>query len=404
MKFDRRTFIGTAATGIAALSIPNIILGTSAVRVKNSELPYDPWIEIDAEAIKHNAKCLYTMAGNRSIIGVVKNNGYGLGTETVGKILEDCPEIIGLAAVKVTSCLSLKKSGIKKPILHMGMITDEEATELCSHDIQVSFSNPESPKQLVAIATKLNKPVHGHIYVDTGMSRMGIQYHRAVPVIEELLQNDTFKIHGAFSGLTEDSEYDLEQVKRLQELDFKIKSKGLQMGSLHMASSQAIYHRKESHLDLIRPGLALYGGYPSNGMEEEKLGELKVGFNLKARVVRVTQLRAGDSVSYGRNYVADKSIWIATLPIGHADGYPRNAVKGAKVLIGDKLYPVIGAVSASHTVIEVGTEQTVNVGDIATLYGSENREINPNHISATIGVSIYDIFMHLNPNLPKKLL
>ncbi|MEP1093777.1 MAG: alanine racemase [Cyclobacteriaceae bacterium] len=403
MKFNRRKFIGATATGVVALSLPKISVGLPKISVKDPPIPFDPWIEVDSEAIKYNIRQLYSLSNNRPIIAVVKNNGYGLGAELVSQILQDSPEVMGLAAVKAESCLSLRKSGLKKPILHMGMVTDDEALDLVSNDIQVSISNPDSPRQFTSIAEKLNKPVSGHIYLDTGMSRMGIPYQKAAPIIENLLQNQKIQIQGAFSGLTEDSEYDREQLKRLKDLNGKIKSKKLSMGVLHMASSQAVYHFKDSHLDAVRPGMSIYGGYPTDGQIEEKMGVLKVGFKLKARVVRVEQLREGDSVSYGRKYVADKPTWIATLPIGHADGYPRNAVKGAKVLIGDRLYPVIGAVSASHTILEIGSEPSVKIGDVATLYGSEDPSVNPNHISATIGTSIYDIYMHLNPKLPKKL-
>jgi len=150
--------------------------------------------------------------------------------------------------------------------------------------------------------------------------------------------------------------------------------------------------------------LALYGGYPSDYDKEKEIAKLKVGFNLKARVARVEQIRTGDSVSYGRSYVAKKPTWIATLPIGHADGYIRMATKGAKVLVNGKVYPVIGFVSASHTIIELGEEASVTVGDVATLYGEGHDAINPNKISAITGVSIYDVFMHLSAKIPKTVI
>jgi alanine racemase len=119
--------------------------------------------------------------------------------------------------------------------------------------------------------------------------------------------------------------------------------------------------------------------------------------------VRVEQLRPGDSVSYGRNYVAERPTWIATLPVGHADGYPRSAVNGCRIVINGAAYPVIGAVSASHTIVELGAEQTVNVGDEATLVGPDRPEIHPNTVAGQAGVSVYDILMHLSAGLPKSV-
>ena len=152
---------------------------------------------------------------------------------------------------------------------------------------------------------------------------------------------------------------------------------------------------------MVRPGMALYGGYPNDPALQRETASLRTTVRLKARVVRVERLRTGDSVSYGRNYVAHEPTWVATLPVGHTDGYPRKAVEGGRVLIGPKTYPVIGAVSASHTIVELGPDSSVAVGDVATLLGPDVPEIDPNWLSAKTGVSIYDIFMHLNPMLPR---
>jgi alanine racemase len=153
---------------------------------------------------------------------------------------------------------------------------------------------------------------------------------------------------------------------------------------------------------MVRPGLALYGAYPA-GTADLGLVQLTPAFRFKARVVDVQQLRAGDSASYDRAYTASKPTWIAILPAGHGDGYPRAAVKGCQVLIRDRLYPVIAAVSASHTIVEVGDQQAVEVGDEATLVGPDRPEITPNGVAQRAGVSVYDILMHLSSLLPKRV-
>ena len=177
-------------------------------------------------------------------------------------------------------------------------------------------------------------------------------------------------------------------------------SAGIQLGKLHAASSHSVFHHRDVGFDMVRPGMSLYGGYPDKYDEERAMAELRPAFRLRARVVRTDRLRAGDSVSYGRQYVASKPTWIATLPLGHGDGYARTAVKGAKVLVGERLYPVIGAVSASHSIIEVGDEERVRIGDIATYLGPDRPEIHPNEVARVTG-SVYDLLMHLNPSLPR---
>ena len=156
---------------------------------------------------------------------------------------------------------------------------------------------------------------------------------------------------------------------------------GIALGTRHAASSSAVFELPDAHLDMVRPGMALYGGYPNDPTLQRRRAALESAVRLKARVVRVQRLRAGDSVSYGRNFVAQRPTWVATLPVGHTDGYPRRAVDGARVLIGSGTYPVIGAVSASHTLVEVGSEPSVAVGDVATLLGPDVPEIDPNRFS-----------------------
>ena len=160
-------------------------------------------------------------------------------------------------------------------------------------------------------------------------------------------------------------------------------------------------HQPETHLDLVRPGLMLYGGYVSR--EAPERAELRPAYRLRARVVRVDRLETGEGVSYHRRWKAARPTWIAVLPAGHVDAYPSGAVKGAEVLIGEQLYRVIGTVSASHTVIEVGEEPTVKVGDVATLVGDQHPAIHPNEVARRAGHSEYDMFMHLNPLLPRRV-
>lgn len=403
MKSSRRTFLSSSAALATTFILPACSTNAEQTSTdqRTSKERFDPWIEVLPNAIKHNVKTLHKLSGNRPILAVIKNNGYGLGDTTVAKIMDDMPEIVGFAAVKTDACLRVRESGIKKPILHMGMATEMDFEELVARDIQLSIYHQGVRKLLDSIAEKAGKSVNAHLYIDTGMSRMGIPYHKALPWIADVFDSKQIAIQGAFMGFTEDPEYDKEQLKRLINLNTQATAQKVNMGKLHAASSNAIFHFPDSALDMVRPGISLYGAYPTFPEKEKEIAELKVAYRLQARIVRVEQLRTADSVSYGRNYVAEKPVWIATLPIGHADGYLREAVKGAKVLVNGKLYPVIGAVSASHTILEIGEEPEVKIGDIATLVGPDHAEIHPSHLSTITGVSVYDVLMHMNPRLPK---
>ncbi len=360
---------------------------------------FDPWIEVDAAALQANAKTVSRLAGGRPVLAVIKNNAYGLGLETAARILEPLPEIRGFAVVKTSEALTLRDAGIEKPVLLMGLFGASDGAELIRRDVQLSVCTDDSPGRIASAARAAGRKAAAQIYLDTGMGRMGVPYHRAMPVIEDVTARD-IDINGTFMGFTE-SDFDVEQLGRFLSLADECRDRNLALGALHAASSHAVFNLKEAHLDQVRPGIALFGAYPSNATEEQKIGTLTPAFRLRARIVRVERLRAGDSVSYGRNYIASEPTWVATIPAGHTDGYPRAAVNGARVLVNGKTWPVIGAVSASHTIIEIGAEKAVEIGDVATLVGPDHADIHPNTVASATDTSVYDRLMHLNPVLPK---
>ncbi len=362
---------------------------------------YEPWLEVSPEALRHNVEAVSRLVEGRPIFAVVKNNAYGLGIETVGPLLDPLPAIAGIAVVKADEATHLRNAGVRKPVLVMGLVSETEAAELVRRDVRLAPYAPDAGAWLTRISRQVGRPVPVHLYLDTGMNRLGMPYYRAAPWIKDLAARREVRIEGTFMSFTEDVEFDPEQLQRFRDLANELTRSGVGLGKLHAASSHGLFFRRDGYLDMVRPGLALYGAYPS-GTAALGLAALTPAFRLKARVVDVQQLRPGDSVSYDRPYTASKPTWVAIIPVGHADGYPRGAVKGCQALIRDRLYPVIAAVSASHTIIELGDERTVEVGDEATLLGPDRPEITPNAVAERAGVSVYDVLMHLSALLPKK--
>ena len=283
----------------------------------------------------------------------------------------------------------------------MGPVTDEEAKELARQGVRFGIYGDGAPEQMTRVARSLGKPVPVHLYMDTGMNRMGQRVDRSEAWLAALASGRAIAIEGTFTELTEEADFDVEQAGRLRAFAEQVRQAGLDPGPLHAASSMEVVHRPETHLDMVRPGFALWGGYVTP--EARAAGGLTPTVTLKAPVVRVEHLDAGDGVSYERPWKAERPTWIAVLPVGHADGYPRTAVKGAEVLINGNLYKVIAAVSASHTIVEVGSEQTVRTGDVATLIGAGHEAIHPNEVAIRSGTSTYDRFMHLSAGLRRVL-
>ena len=398
MSLSRRSFVATA--GAAALARPGALLA-SPPAPPQVDGRFDPWVEVDAAALLANAATLSRLAAGRPILAVVKNNAYGLGWAEASRILARSPHVEGFAVVKTAAAHTLRDAGIRKPVLLMAVIDEADGPDLVRRDVSLALATDQGVAHAADLVRRTGGEVGIHFYVDTGMGRMGVPAHRALPWILEARGLPGLRVDGTFCALTEEPDFDPEQVRRLTELATAARTQGGRVGRLHAASSHAVFNFEGAHLDLIRPGISLFGGYPTDAGGERDIAPLTCAVRLRARVVRVERLRPGDSVSYGRHYVADRHVWTATLPVGHTDGYPREAVKGAKVLIGDRLYPVIGAVSASHTIVELGDETHVQIGDVATFLGPDAPDIEPNRLAMATGTSVYDRLMHLNPLLPR---
>jgi alanine racemase len=202
---------------------------------------------------------------------------------------------------------------------------------------------------------------------------------------------------------TEDPDFDKEQLRRFNELCSSFESQGIALGKKHAASSFTVFQHPDAFLDMVRPGMAIYGIYSENEFRHTGVLDLRPALSLKARVIYVKKLRKGDSAGYNRAYLAKDDVWVATLPVGHADGWPRTAAKGAKVRINGELFPVIASVSASHCILEIGSEQRVKIGDVATFFDSQPGS-RPEDVSESCGASVYDLTMHLNPLLPRRII
>jgi len=201
---------------------------------------------------------------------------------------------------------------------------------------------------------------------------------------------------------TEDPDFDPEQLRRFNETCAGLEKDGIALGKKHAASSFGLFQHPDAFLDMVRPGMAIYGIYSENEFRHTGVLDLRPAISLTARVIYVKKLRKGDSAGYNRAYLAKDDVWVATLPVGHADGWTRAAAKGAKVRINNDLYPVIASVSASHCIVEIGSQELVKIGDPATFFDAQ-ADSRPEDVSESCGASVYDLTMHLNPLLPRRL-
>ena len=363
----------------------------------------DPWVEVLSEAVQNNVRELKRLSGLR-LLAVVKNNANGIGIRQIGPILNEMSEVFGLAVVRVDEALALREAGVTKPILMMAHVVGDEAELLVRNGIRLTPFHSHSKAWLETLAQQFESPVPVHLFVDTGMNRIGMPYDRAPEWISDLVSSGAVAVEGTytmFSGADRDGEsFDLEHLRRFNGVVETCRTRGIGLGLLHGAPSYQVVHLPEArNLDLIRPGGAIYG-MPSYRTDQsgQPIMDLKPVFRLRARIARVERLAVGEGVSFHHKYRAEAPTWIATVPIGHTDGYPRDAAGNVSALVGESLYPVIAEVSSNHTILEIGKEKMVEVGDIATLVGPDHDDITPDAIAKKSGLERdYWLATRLNP-------
>jgi alanine racemase len=397
MLISRRSVLATAPA-CAALAWS----GRPAVQAQSAATPvssYDPWVELHVGNLRHNVAEIRRRAAGRPILVVAKNNGYGLGVANVGRLLEPEPGVHGFAVVKLHEACLLRDAGVRKPILLMGPFDEQNLDEMIARDIMPMVYTPVG-EAIERAGGRRGKTVPIHVCVDTGIGRVGVPHREAAGLVRDLAARGSIRIDGVMMTFTEDPAFDPEQLRRFTALCSELETSGIRLGTRHTASSFGLFQHPDAFLDMVRPGMAVYGVYSEPDFRALGVLDLKPAVSLKARVAYVKQLAAGDSAGYNRAYVASRPTWLATLPVGHSDGLPRAAAKGGKVRINDALYPIVASVSASHTIVEVGSEPRVRIGDVASVFDWQEGS-RPEDLGASCGASVYDLTMHLNPLMPR---
>ncbi|MDH4197375.1 MAG: alanine racemase [Candidatus Aminicenantes bacterium] len=355
----------------------------------------DPRIEVDLTALGWNLARVRDRA-KVPVMAVVKGNAYGHGLVEVAKFLER-QGAEALMAGKLDEAVRLKDNGLRRPVFNFGPCGPADATEIVGRGICQSVSSEEA-RSLAEAAAKAGRVAEVDIHVDTGLNRAGVPYSRAIPLIETIASLKTLRIKGISTALTEDPEFDAEQLRRFLEVCDAAKRRGITLGIRHVASSAALFEGAEFFLDMVRPGITLYGYYPNARTRKEDALGLKPVLKLKASVTFVNDLAAGETLSYLRAYKADTPMRVATLGIGYSDGYPVALGGTGVVVINGRKYPVLPAVTANHTMVNLGNDASVKVGDEAILIDDRRSSgVAADALSELCGVGDYKILIGLNP-------
>ena len=396
----RRDFLKSGMAVPLAAVAPHAAAGTQIDAVDRLHSSFDPWVEVHTANLRANAATVHQRV-KRPILAVIKNNGYGAGVANVSRALEPLASIAGFAVVKLHEAHALRDAGIRKPILLMGPLDQTEIVDAVRRHIALMVYTP-IVAALERAAAAIGKPIDIHVCVDTGLGRVGVPHAQAAELIRSLARAKGVTVAGTMMTFTEDEAFDREQLRRFTALTDSLKAGGISIGARHAASSYTLFQHADATLDMVRPGMVLYGIYPEPKFRTAGVLDLEPAIALKARVAYVKRLQAGESAGYNRAYVAKSPVWLATLPVGHADGLPRGAATGGRVRIGGVLYPIVASVSGSHTIVEIGPERRIEIGDEATMFDWTDGS-RPEDLAAACGASVYDLTMHLNPLMPRRV-
>ncbi len=341
------------------------------------------WAEIDLDAIAHNMKEIRSITNpDAEIMAVVKADAYGHGFLEVSRtLLENGADRLSVATLD--EAVQLREHGVDVPALILGAMSGAAAADLIRYDITPAVFTYELAKALSDEAKKQGKRAKIHIKVDTGMSRIGfLAGEDNSGIAEEILRISRLpriEIEGIFSHFAASDEYDREytclQYGRFTDLCSRLEERGLYIPIKHICNSAGIMMYPEMHLDMVRPGIILYGMYPSDEVDKSKL-DLIPAMTLKAVITNVKEVEAGRGVSYGKDYITDKRTVIATVPIGYADGYLRKLANKGKMLVNGKKAPIIGRICMDQCMIDVTNVHNIKRGDEAIIFGREGVTID----------------------------
>ena len=338
------------------------------------------YAKIDLDAARHNLNAVYKLIKpDTKVIAVIKTDGYGHGAIPIATELEPVEYLYGFAVATAEEALQLRRHGIQKPILILGYVFPEHYPQLIEQEIRLTVFTQEMAEQLAKDAQKLNKDVLIHIKIDTGMNRIGMQAkEESVKIIAQIASLPHIIPEGIFTHFARADEADKsaanEQLIQFEQMIRMTEAAGIHIPYRHCANSAGIIDLPQTQMDLVRAGIILYGLWPSEEVQKERI-DLQPVLELLSHVAYVKQLEAGKSISYGGTYTTKKTQTIATIPAGYGDGYPRSLSNQGYVLIHGKKAPIVGRVCMDQFMVDVTDIPQVKTGDKVVLVGKDGEEV-----------------------------
>ena len=360
------------------------------------------WAEIDLAAVRHNIKVLDAMTPGADVMGVVKGYAYGHGNPQVaGAMLEAGATRLGVA--RVAEGIHLREAGITTPIQVLSESPPQSATAVVEHDLIPAVYTIPFAEALSDAARAQDKEISVHLKIDTGMHRAGTPADLAPDTVTAIAKLAHLKIEGLWSHFAVadvlDHPYTRKQLDLFLELVDKVERSGVEIPIKHIANSAGALGFPESHLDMVRCGIASYGLWPSSAMEG--VADLRPVLSLRARVSMVKNVAAGKALSYGLNYELKRDGRVITVAAGYADGYDRRLSGISDVLVSGRRFRVSGTVTMDQFMVDVG-DTPVEIGEIVTLIGADGgQRISAEELADQIGTINYEVTTRIPSRVPR---
>ncbi|MER3400429.1 MAG: alanine racemase [Thermoflexus sp.] len=362
------------------------------------------WAEVDLDAIAANVRAMKRWVGDPvEVIAVVKADAYGHGAAPVARAALQAGAA-RLAVHRLAEGVALRQAGIEAPILILAPLLPEEAPAVLRWQLTPTVSLPEAAEALDGIARAAGQVVPVHLEVDTGMGRAGLRPEEAVPLARALQGMVGLRLEGLYTHFATADEPDPSfvraQLRRFEEVLAALTAAGIRIPLRHVCNSAAAMRFPEAHFEAVRPGLALYGMRPSLAWEPPF--PLRPALSWKSRILRVWTLRPGESVGYGRTFVAPREMRAALVAVGYGDGYLRSLSNRGAVLIRRRRAPVLGRVSMDQIVVDVTGIPGVTVGEEVVLIGAQGGAvITAEEVAAWAGTINYEITTRISARVPR---
>jgi len=365
------------------------------------KIGYRPtWAEVDLNALEYNFNQVKkAVSPGTRILATIKADAYGHGLIPVARKLARCgADYFGVASID--EGIKLRKSGINTPVLILGLILKEDIPAVLKNKLIPTVCSYDQASEFDRLGRKLGRKVLLHIKVDTGMGRIGVDHVEAFDLIRKIHRLKFAGIEGIFTHFAfadMDRDFTSRQITLFNRLIARLKDNGINIPLVHSANSMGVLAYRNSHFNMVRPGLVLYGLYPA-----EKLRvRLKPVLSLKTRVVYIKSVPRGTGISYGHIYSTKSKTAVITLPIGYGDGYPRNLSNIAPLLIKGERFKICGRICMDQIMADVG-DFKVRLGDEVVLIGSQGRNrITSEELAGLSGTISYEIVCGLGSRIPR---